>query len=137
MASNSRASNSSWRSWHKCRAVDERAEQALAVLVMQSDGDVLDGGEVAEEADVLKSAGDAAAVEDGGRESVDALAGEFDGSGGWRVDAGDEIEGRGLASTVGSDESDEFAGIDGEGEAADAVRPPNRTSRLLQVRRGI
>src|SRR5439155_4231786 len=51
-----------------------------------------------------------------GREDVDALAVEDHFSARGRVEAGDAVEQRGLAGTIGADQSKDDAGLDGEGD---------------------
>lgn len=63
----------------------------------------------------------AVACEGGGVEFGEILAGDMDGAGGGAVESGEEIEESRLAGTGGTEQGQEFAGGDFEGEVIDGV----------------
>src|SRR5690349_10034253 len=62
---------------------------------------------------------------------VDAV--EANAAGGGRVDAGDEIEDRRLAGTIGADESHQFAIVDGHRQIADGLQTAELDRHVLEV----
>src|SRR5581483_6290607 len=83
------------------------------------DQHVLQGGHVVEQPDVLKRPGDAACGDLVGRQIGDVGAVEVDPAAVQRVDPGDEVEERGLASAVRADHRDDRAARDREVDLVD------------------
>ena len=96
---------------------------------MQADGDIVDDRQVAEQADVLKGSRHAEARILLGSISRDVLAAEDDPPAARLEHAGQQIEGRGLAGTVRSDEADELARRDRRGRASRAPCTPPKFLR--------
>src|SRR6185436_14797883 len=96
----------------------DRAEHAGSRSRVAADHDVFERGKVHEQADVLERAADA-----GGRDLVRLQAGEtalveLEVAAVGRVDAGENIEQRGLAGAVRADQAVDLALADGEGHVA-------------------
>src|SRR5208282_6519718 len=87
----------------KAGAAQKRAQQSGPVAA-QGDGDVFQNAEIFKKADVLKSACQPRAVDGSGSQAVDGASGQADGAGGRRVDAGGDVESRGFARPIGTDQ---------------------------------
>ena len=98
---------------------EDGAEEAVGDGLVESDEDVFEDGEAAEEADVLEGAGDAGAVDLEGLFADEGFSGESDVAGGGAVDAGDDVEGGGFAGAVGADEAEELALVEREVEVVE------------------
>src|SRR6185503_10704332 len=95
---------------------EDRAEHAGSRTRVAADHHVFERGKIHEQADVLEGAADA-----GGRDLVRLQAGETavvepEVTAIGRIDAGENIEQRGLAGTVGTDQAVDLALADGEGD---------------------
>ena len=94
-------------------------EEAVAKPAVLGDADIVEHRHVVPQPNVLKGAGnpqsrDLVRLEAGSRFAADTnlpLA--------WLVEAADQVEDRGLAGAIGSDQSDQFAVIEGDAEVAD------------------
>src|SRR4051812_740642 len=86
------------------------------------DPDVLQRGQVPEEADVLKRARDPLAGDRVRRPSRDRVAREPDVTAGRRVDAGDQVEDGGLAGPVRADQAHQLSLLYGEVGVADGLQ---------------
>ena len=75
----------------------------------RADDDVLGHGEVGEGLELLEGAGHAAAGDAVGPHAGDLAAVEEDAAGVERLEAGDQVEQRGLAGAVGPDDADDLA----------------------------
>src|SRR5581483_3599130 len=104
------------------RQLEDCLERVEAQPGMFADQNVLDGGHVVEQADVLEGAGDAAIDDLVGLEPDNALAGEDQLAAGRREQAGDDVEERGLAGPVRADQAEHLALFDLNGDAADGAQ---------------
>src|SRR5439155_5943777 len=109
------------------RRPHDRPEDPALQPCMHPDEDVLEGGHVLEEADVLERAADAALGDRMWRLAGDVLAVEDDPAGRRLVDAGQHVEERRLAGAVRPDQRDDRAARDRE---VDVVRR-DETAELL------
>ncbi len=87
---------------------DERLQRAGVAVEIAGDADVVENRERAEKPDVLKRAGDAELDDLVDAQAREVAAAERHVAVGRLVDAGDEIEDRGLARAVGPDEPAEL-----------------------------
>ncbi len=93
-----------------CLEVSDAVETA-------EDGEVLPDEEIAGEACV--GGGEVAAAEDGFAVGERVHAEDPDGAGCWGHEAEDDVHGGGFACAIGTEQTDDFAGIDVEGEVVD------------------
>ena len=97
------------------QAQDAR-EHGIGLLIVQADLYVVLHAQIAEQADVLKRAGDAHAVDLHGGLAGGIHAVQQDGAPGGLVYLGQQIEYRGLARAVGTDESRDLGAPNGQVE---------------------
>ncbi|MGX1044297.1 hypothetical protein AB7M41_004003 [Bradyrhizobium diazoefficiens] len=121
-------------------------DAAVAALAVEAgERDVLEDGQAAEGARNLKGAADAAVDDPVRREARDLVPGEQDRPGGRRQRAGEHVEDRALARTVGTDQAEDLALVDPKrhvvhgGEAAKPLHQPadfqHQSSPFLRVLR--
>src|SRR5450432_3974028 len=99
------------------------AEKSVLERLVESDQNVVEHAESAEETNVLKRAGDAEAIDAKRFFARDRLAVESQIAGGWRIQAGDDVEDGCLSRAVGADQSDQLALIEREIEMAKGLEP--------------
>ena len=100
-----------------------RFEETVVHVAVVCDFHIVEDGELAEEADVLECPRDAACRDFIRREPDDALATQGDLARRGAVDAREEVERRGLARAVRSDEPEQFALADVEVQVGDGGKP--------------
>src|SRR3989454_11738734 len=94
-----------------------------AVSAQERDLHVLRHGQGGIDAGDLKLAGDSEPTDHVGRTTGDVLAAEADRSGVGGKGAGDDVEQRGLAATVGADDAAQLPGADGQVDPPQDVEP--------------
>ena len=115
---------------------DERLDRGGRAVEIAGDADVVEDGEGAEEANVLKRAGDAELDDLIDTQSGNGAAVKRDGALGGLVDAGDEIEDGGLAGAVGADEADELVFAHGESDGVDGGEAAETDRGLVELEEG-
>ena len=96
-------------------------EHAGVLVAVTAHEDVVHDGHVGEDAQVLEGARHADAGGRGRRESRDLLAGELHAAGRERLQAADDVEQRGLAGAVGTDQGGDLALADLERDLVDRL----------------
>ena len=107
---------------------EEPFEAAVALLAGEREGfedgqDVLLDGHAAEDGGLLREIAEAHAGAAEHRQTGDIAALEVDLPGGGADQAGDHVEGGGLAGAVGAEETEDLAAVDGHVDALDDAAP--------------
>src|SRR6185503_9085372 len=93
----------------EARRAQHGVEQFLSHVDVTRRHDVFEHGHAREEPDVLKRSRDAAAGDLIRTQTVDALAVEEDRTGSGLIDAGEQVEDRGLAGAVWTNQTEDLA----------------------------
>src|SRR5659263_43516 len=113
--------------------VQERISVAVGYTEVIGDLDIVDNTGLAEQADVLERACDPCLSDLIGFLSYNVLPVEDDGTFGRPVNAGDHVEDGRLASTVGSDEADNFAVLQLDVEIGNGAKAGEELGQMLNV----
>ena len=117
-------------------APEERREEAVAEVLVATEHQVVQHGEVLEERDVLEGAGHPEVCDPVRPHAEDALAEELHAAALRPVDTGEDVEDRGLAGAVGADDGEQLARTDLEGRPRDRVDPREGQVHVLDAHHG-
>ena len=115
----------------EARRVQQPVEKTVPRMVMVSDADVVEHGQVGEEPDVLKSARNANLIDDMRLHAVDPVAFERHGTLRGQVDARHHVEDGGFARAVRADQPHQFALADGDFKIGNRAQAAKQLGEIL------
>src|SRR5690606_13161410 len=115
---------------------EQGGEHARPRAPERPEQDVVEERRVEQQVRVLERARDAAAAVVEGARPGEVHAAEPDGARRGPLEAGDQVERRGLAGAVGTDEPEDLAGSDREAEVADGLQAPEALAEALDLQQG-
>src|SRR5690242_14850329 len=118
----------------KRAAAPKRMAEVAPQMQMENGADVVEHCQRREQPDVLKGARDAAHRDAIGLMTTDGMAVEKDFAGGRLIDAGDQIEYRGLARTVRADQADQFVAPDFQIQIRYGGQPAETDASLVELK---
>jgi len=116
--------------------MEDSFDGGVAGLAAAGDADVIEDGEIAEQADILEGTGDAL-----GGDFVRLAPDQFvifepDAAAGGPVNAGDEVEHGCFAGAIRADEAGDLAGLEGEVEVIDGAQAAEEVGYPADVKQG-
>ena len=121
----------------EARGAEDGAAHVVGERLIEGDEHVLLDGELLEQADVLEGSGDAGTHDLIGLLAVHPGSVQPELAFGGRVHAGQQVEHRGLAGTVGADQTDEFAFVDGHVEVGYGLQTTEGDAEMFGFEDGL
>ena len=121
----------------EARGAEDGAAHMVGERFVKGDEHILLNGELLEQADVLEGSGDAGTNHLIGLLAVHVFAIQPEIALGGLVHAGQQVEHRGLAGTVGADQTDEFAFVDGHVEVGYGLQTTEGDAEMFGFEDGL